>query len=284
MKNYYEILNISPASNQASIKKAYLKLAQKFHPDKNRSGEAVDMFKKVSEAYQVLSHVKKREEYDQSIQKQTENRFSKKNSQKPKRPSPPPDLDAYAHLNLTLEEAFLGCEKHILFTRKNNLKEEEKNLSVNIPQGFLDGKKLKIFQEGHQYYGKKGDLFIQIKIKKHPLFKISKEHLIMNLPISVSDAILGAQVTVPTLVGQAQVTIPAGVSSGSLLKLSHQGFYSEDGRSRGNLILEISIDIPSQINEEEKTWFKEFRLKKNTPPAVARFNIQMQKLLSKRSA
>ncbi len=296
MKDYYNILKVSPVSNQTSIKKAYLKLAQKFHPDKNKSKNATEIFKQITEAYQVLSDTQKRAEYDQirkQGQKQTSDSFKEKahsfnqkksSSNSSDRPSPPPSLDAFAYLNLSLEESHIGCEKRISFVRKNNLKEKEKSLSVKIPKGIVDGKKLKLSQEGHQYHGQKGDLFIQITIKKHSLFKRSKDHLVMTLPISVSDAILGTQMMVPTLTGRAHVKIPAGVSSGTLLKLSSQGFFSEDGMSRGDLILEISVDIPSQITEEEKKWFKEFKLKKNTPSAVALFNIQAQKLFSQRAA
>ena len=291
MKNYYNILNVSPASNQASIKKSYLKLAQKFHPDKNKN--TGEIFKKITEAYQVLSNVQKRSEYDQQIKKGGKKNSSFKQnvhsgSFNQKRSSTahssPPNLDAFAHLNLNFEEAHTGCEKRILFNRKNNSRQEEKSLSIKIPKGINDGKKLRISQEGHSYYGQKGDLFIEIKTKKHPLFKRNKNHLIVTLPVSISDAILGAQVTIPTLTGRAQVRIPAGVSSGSLLKLTSQGFFSEDGVGRGDLILEISIDIPSQITEEEKKWFKEFKLRVNTSPAVAEFNIQVQKLLSQRAA
>ena len=290
MKNYYDILNVSPASSKSSIKRSYFKLAQKFHPDKNKSKDAVEIFKKVTEAYQVLSNTQKRIIYDQQIQLQQKINSQKsspqafKQKKEVKKSYEPPTLDAYSRLNLSLEEAHAGCEKYILFTRKNNLKEEEKKISIQIPKGIMDGKQLKLLQEGHHHHGKKGDLFIEINIQEHPLFRRSEDHVIMTLPVSFSDAILGTQVTIPTLTGKAEIKIPPGITSGSLLKLNRQGFFSADGMSRGDLILEISIDIPSQITEEERKWFREFKLRKGASSAVAKFNIQAQKLLSRRAS
>ena len=292
MKDYYRILNVSPASTKQAIRKSYRKLASQFHPDKNQSDEAEEKFKQISEAYNILSNEKRRKEYDQSRKVvhmdsfQSHSSFSK--TQKPdyhkKTRTPKEFLDASIVMELTLEEAHMGCERQIVFNRSNNNSKEKKQLTVKIPKGIESGKKLKLIGQSHQKGSKKGDLFIEIKIKKHPLFRCDQKNLIMQVPISVSDAVLGKQMSIPTLTGRAKISIRPGTQSNSLLILKNQGLFYEDGVKRGDLILEICIDIPAQITEEDKKWFKEFKMKEALPASVAQFNIQVQKLLLKRAS
>ena len=293
MKDYYQILNVSPAAGKQSIRKSYRELASRYHPDKNRSTSAEEKFKEIATAYHVLSDEKKRKEYDQSrknirnINSFQKDSFNAKpsNSQNMKKKTPAPKffLDASLIMELTLEEAFMGCEKQIVFNRVNNNSKEKKQLTVKIPKGIESGKKLKLVGQSHRKGGKKGDLFIEIKIKKHPLFNSDQKNLIMKVPISMSDALLGKQLSVPTLTGRAKISIRPGTTSKSLLILKNQGLFFEDGLKRGDLILEICIDIPPQITEEDKKWFREFKMREVLPASVAQFNIQVQKLLFKRA-
>ena len=293
MKDYYRILNVSSASTKQAIRKSYRKLASQFHPDKNQSDEAEEKFKQISEAYNVLSNEERRKEYDQSrkvvhmdsFQSDSFNAKQKMDHHK-KNQSPPPKefLDSSIVMELTLEEAHMGCERQIVFNRANNNSKEKKQLTVKIPKGIESGKQLKLVGQSHQKGGKKGDLFIEIKIKKHPLFRCDQENLIMQVPISVSDAVLGKQMSVPTLTGRAKISIRPGTQSNSLLILKNQGLFLEDGVRCGDLILEICIDIPSQIAEEDRKWFKEFKMREVLPSSVAQFNIHVQKLLLKRAS
>jgi len=294
MKDYYRILNVSPASTKKAIRKSYRKLASQFHPDKNQSDEEDEKFKQISEAYNVLSNEEKRKTYDQSRKvvhagafqshsfdvKQKTNYHDKKSQSAPLKEF----LDASIVMELTLEEAHTGCEKQIVFNRINNNSREKKQLTVKVPKGIESGKKLKLVGQSHQKGSKKGDLFIEIKIKKHPFFRCDQKNLIMQVPISVSDAVLGKQMNIPTLTGRAKISIRPGIQSNSLLILKNQGLFLGDGVKRGDLILEICIDIPSQITEEDRKWFKEFKMRETLPSSVAQFNIQIQKLLLKRAS
>lgn len=296
MKDYYLILNVSPSASRQAIRKSYRELASRFHPDKNQSKSSEEKFKQIAIAYDVLSNEKKRKEYDQSrkfVYNNKDSFQSKSFNEKPdafsqdkkKKPSPPqPLLDASLVMELNLEEACMGCEKQIVFNRINNNSKEKKQLIVKIPKGIESGKKLKLTGQSHQKGRKKGDLFIEIKIKKHPLFRCDRRNLIMQVPISMSDALLGKQMSIPTLTGRAKISIRAGTSSNSLLILKNQGLFFEDGLKRGDLILEICIDIPSQITEEDRKWFREFKMREALPASVAQFNIQVQKLLLKRAS
>lgn len=292
MKDYYHILNVSPASTKQAIRKSYRKLAGQFHPDKNQSDEAEEKFKQISEAYNVLSNTETRKEYDQSRKVVHMHSFSKaqktdyKQKAQSASKSPPPKefLDASIIMELTLEEAYMGCERQIVFNRTNNDSKEKKQLTFKVPKGIESGKKLKLVGQSHQKGSKKGDLFIEIRIKKHPLFRCDQKNLIMQVPISMSDAVLGKQMSIPTLTGRAKISIRPGTQSNSLLVLKNQGLFYEDGVKRGDLILEICIDIPAQIAEEDRKWFKEFKIRETLPSSVAQFNIQVQKLLLKRAS
>ena len=297
MKDYYQILKISPAANPSALKKVYRKLAGQYHPDKNKgSFLAEEKFKEITQAYSVLSDPIERKNYDQQ----------RKAAQQPQQQAPSSDSSFFSHftnfsskpasqtenktslsavvqLSITLEESHTGCTKHIIFEKKHNSTVKSKKLSIHIPKGIEEGTKLRLKEQSHQLHSKKGDLFIKVKFKKHPLFLRKKNDLFMQLPLSVSDAVLGKKMTIPTLTGQAHIDIQPGVYSGKLLKLREQGFYFNNGSSRGDLILEIKIDIPDQITEEERQWFKEFKKKSTLPPSVAQFNIQSRKLLLQRA-
>ncbi len=195
-----------------------------------------------------------------------------------------PSLDASIQIYISLEEAHLGCSKKITFEKKHNSKLKNTQLIVQIPKGIQEGKRLRLKEQSHQFKSKKGDLFIEIKFRKHPLFRRKKNDLLMQLPLSATDAILGKKMAIPTLTGEAHIHIKPPTYSGKQLKLKNQGFYSEDGQSRGDFILEIKIDIPNQITDEDKKWFKEFKKKEALPPSVAQFNIQARKLFIQRAS
>ena len=291
MKDYYHILNVSPASSQQMIRKSYRMLANQFHPDKNKSASAEEKFKQIAEAYNVLSNKEKRKKYDQSRKTAQTDPFQPRSfneqTQGAEEAPPPPkkkNLDASVVIELTLEEAHTGCEKQITFHRMNNNSKERKQLTIKVPKGIESGKKLKLIGQSHQKNGGKGDLFVEIKIKQHPLFTCDQKNLIMQVPVSMSDAVLGAQMIIPTLTGRAKISIRPETQSNSLLILKNQGLFLEDGVRRGDLILEICIDIPSQITEEDRKWFKEFKRREVRPPSVAQFSLQVQKLLLKRAS
>ena len=283
MKDYYKILNIPPFSEEKIIKKSYFNLARKFHPDKNKSPEAEEMFKEISAAYQVLSDKEKRKLYDDQRKVFENHQFqNQKNSHKKNKERK--NLDSSTCLQITLEEAHTGCEKKIMFYRENRGIKEKQKIGIKIPPGVTHGKKLKLLGQSHREKGRAGDIFVEIKIKKHPLFELQDRNVVMRLPVSLSDAVLGAYKTIPTLTGKAQITLRPGIQPGTLLILKNQGFSYPNGLKRGDLILEIHVDIPSQITEEEKQWFKKFRLKEVLSPPQAKFNIQAQKLFLKRAS
>ena len=303
--DYYQILEVSPAASSAAIKKAYRRMTGLYHPDKNPRNKqsAEEKFKEVVEAYSILSNKEKKDEYDnqRKIKHEQKNQTSGPSSQnifddlglKPpnrnrntassKKSAPDLNLDAHIDLSLTLTEAHRGVQKIIPLNKEKNGRVHTKQISIKIPKGVRDGKILKLKNEGHQKFSQKGDLFIHIELKPHPLFRLKGDDLIMIFPISVGAAVLGSVVEVPTLSQPALVKIPPMTHAEQLIKLKGLGFVSASGR-RGDLFLEIRLDIPSQITQEEKQWFKEFEKTKSPPPLVKHFMAALQNQESKKKA
>ena len=295
-KTYYDILQVSPLSSPDIIKKAYRKLVQLYHPDKNPNNpSAVETLKKINEAYEVLSDTFKRKEFDRKLKKEKK----KKNSAfKPmyesfQQPSSFNETPAFAapradntssftktqtdeifsgKLTISLEEGLKGCKK--TFTLKNN----KDMFSVVIPSGVKPAQK--IFISNLNKTSKK-KLYITVHYKKHPLFKTEDSDILLDLPVPFNKAIEGGNIEIPTLTDPVSFCLPAETHSGQVIRLKNMGLPIEPkSKKRGNMLLKIMIDIPSDLSEEEKIWIKS--LDKKQYPAVTEFKIKVNAFLNKR--
>ena len=129
-----------------------------------------------------------------------------------------------------------------------------KKLTVKIPPGVKDGTKIKIRGKGNAGArgGQPGDLYLITKVQPHPVFKLSGDDIVIDLPISYSEAVLGAKVRVPTLDGVVSVNVKPGTQSGSLLRLRSKGYPRVRGNGRGDFIIRIKVDVPKKISRQEK--------------------------------
>lgn len=282
-KNLYNILGVAKTSTDTEIKSAYRRLARKYHPDINKDNqELVEKFKEVSSAYDILSDKEKRKKYDNneidSDGKPTgfgasgfggrgfgrerqgnasfdggqgfdfsslfgEDIFSQftggqRGSQAPYKSQKGQDV-AY-NMKVSFIDAALGDEK--------TLKINGKNINVRIPSGTVDGQTLRLKGLGYVGYngGKDGDALITINVETHPHFKLDGKNIMMNLPISIKEAILGAKVTVPTISGNVIVNIPAYASTGDKLRLKNKGISTNN--SFGDQIVSLEIVSPKEKN------------------------------------
>ena len=184
-------------------------------------------------------------------------------------------------LEISLEEAALGCEKKfsLQIKRKEQLKTE--TFTASIPPGAKEKQHIKI--KSLEKNRSNESRFISIAYKKHPVFKVDSENVLMDLPIPFTKAILGGAVEVPTLKGRVSFQLPAGTHSGHIIQLKGQGFPSSSlSKKRGCLLLTILIDIPSCFSEEEKTWIKKIQNSNQLCPKVAEFDIKVKRLLKNR--
>ncbi len=195
-----------------------------------------------------------------------------------RRPSRGADL-RYS-LGVTLEEAALGTEKTISFMRQNASREEARKLNVNVPAGVKDGQRLKLTGEGDLAPGggSPGDLFVIINLEEHPLFKREENDLVIDVPVSYTDAILGAHVDVPTLTGKAQIKIPAGTHSGQVLRLKGKGFPKLGGFGHGDMLVRMLVDTPSTVSSKQKELIEELAKSQEDTPLVKAFKEKLQQM------
>ncbi len=281
-RNYYDILDVPRSATVEEVKRAYRRLARKYHPDVNPGDKfAEEKFKDVSEAYEVLSDPVKRQQYDRFGQYLRQGGFQ---SNRPPsretmgdmpeevdfsqygdfqefvdqllgkfRTTPPkytdyrssPRRDAEAILNLPLERAYVGGRERIRL-------EDGRSLEVNMPTGVMSGQRIRLKGQGPNG----GDLYLKIILQPHPFFSLEGCDIYCKLKLSPSESVLGAQVEVPTLSGPVKLTIPPGVQSGQQLRLANKGFPKGD-RTYGDQYVEIQIVVPKNPSSRERELYQQ---------------------------
>lgn len=319
-RDYYSVLGVSRQATQDELKKAFRKLAMKYHPDKNPGDrKAEEMFKEVNEAYDILGDPEKRQMYDQfgttGFQQGPGGGpgFDPRGFRGGQGPEGFQDVfgdffgdffsqgdgpgrrgfrrevrgaDLRYSLTITLEEGARGCEKRIHFVRQRNGREEQAKLSITVPAGVKPGQRLKLRGEGDGPpigQGRAGDLYVVVGFQEHPLFRRKDNDVLLELPISFVDALLGTTVEVPTLTGKASLKIPPGTHPGQIFRLKGKGFPDIGGYSPGDMLVRIIIDIPNDVNENERQALEQLRQASNQSPLILEFRDKMNRLLQQRS-
>jgi molecular chaperone DnaJ len=159
------------------------------------------------------------------------------------------------------------------------LKEEVKEIKVNIPKGVNTGNQIRVSNEGEEIKnGEAGDLYIFLRVKEHEFFDREGNDLLLDLPVTVSQATLGVEVKIPTLKEKVKIKIPSGTQSGSVLRLRGNGVEDLHGRGVGDLLVKIEVDIPKKLNKKQKKLFEE--LKKEEKDVSESFLEKMKKVFS----
>lgn len=296
-KNYYEILNVTRKSSIQDIKLSYRKLAKKYHPDTNKSVEAETMFKDVNEAYATLTNEEKRKKYDRQVARLgygfDENEYSLSNvkyefksgvnvindlfttilgfkkdesfqntildeqnkDDKNKKVKPIKGTDIITHLDVSLEEGYFGAEKKIAI---KSFKSGMQTFSVNVPIGIQSGDKIRLAALGNpgKNGGKNGDLIIHVKLLEDDEFKLNGIDLTKNVTVSPAVAAIGGKLKLNIIDEKIIVTLPKHLRDGELVNVPGKGYISEDG-TRGDLILKVNIDLPSEISEREEKLYEQ---------------------------
>lgn len=187
-------------------------------------------------------------------------------------------------LNLTLEEAALGTEKVISFLRQNKGKEESAKISVKVPAGIKEGQRLKLSGEGDTppQGGPAGDLFVVVQIQDHPLFRREKDDILLEVPLSFTDAILGTTVEIPTLTGQVALKIPPGTHTGQLFRLRSKGIPKSKFSDGGDMIVKILVDTPQTISGKDRELIEQLSRNVSEPPLVKNYKETVDRVLKGR--
>ena len=279
-RDFYEVLGVSRSASTEEIRKAYKKLAKKFHPDvKPADPDAEKKFSEITEAYDVLSDDAKRKNYDQfghaarggaaggnpfqgfggggggsfdlddilgGMFGGGGNPFGGGRRGQPRTQK---GQDARAEITVPFIVAVEGGEHSV--SLQNGTKSER--LSVKIPAGIEDGQSIRLAGQGNPGSGggPAGDLIVTVHIATHPWFRRDGQNLLVDVPISPSEAALGAKVDVPTLSeGTVVLTVPPGTSSGAKLRLRGKGVRNHKTGDRGDQFVVLKISVPKDLSEE----------------------------------
>jgi curved DNA-binding protein len=295
-QDYYKILGVARAADKSDIKKAYRKLARKYHPDVNMDAGAEEKFKEVNEAYEVLKDTDKRQAYDRfgadwkhgqqfdgggfggfrggshgadgfsggdfsdffesifggGFQQGGGSPFQHGQRQRPRR-----GADLQLKLDIGLEEAFNGGSKTIQFAKEQG-SAEMKKLKINIPQGVKSGQKMRLAKQGQAspHGGEPGDLYLEMNILPHRLFRLEDRNVVLRLPLTPWEAAAGATLKVPTLSGSVELKIQPGMQSGQKMRLKGKGM---PGSPSGDQFVEIMIQTPPADNKAAKQFYQDMQ-------------------------
>ena len=277
-KNYYKILELE--TNKVTIdqiKSAYRKQAKKYHPDVNVGDKlAEEKIKDVNEAYRILSNPSTKRKYDRTWNYNVGRRLNhtKTSGQmageifgmffgsgdtaesidKPNEPAIRGE-DIETEINISLEEGFYGANKTIVF---KDLENKDKTITIKLPEGVQENEKIRLMGQGKtgKNGGKNGDMFIKINIEDSKKFKLDGINLTNKITVSPAIAAIGGKVKLQIFDEKLIITLPKHVRDGELVNVPQKGYISEDG-TRGDLILKVHIDLPSNISEREEKLYEQ---------------------------
>ncbi len=285
-RDLYDILGVARTASADELKRAYRKLAKRYHPDVNPGDKASEeRFKELSAAFEVLSDPKRRKLYDEFGPDSLRTGFDEKRAEEYRRyrsQGVPPggvpfdfgdfrtvnvDGGAFdfssifgeifgqgsrrrgqhfpedgerveAELEVALREAVLGGER--------DLRVGNRTLRVKIPAGVGDGSQIRLAGQGGpgQHGGRPGDLFLKVRLAEHPLLRRDGRDLSLDLPVTVPEAVDGAEVTLPTFEGPVRFRVPPGSQSGKRIRLKGKGLPDLRGGARGDLYAVVRIVLP----------------------------------------
>ncbi|PLY04088.1 MAG: integrase [Desulfuromonas sp.] len=283
-KDYYSTLGVERNSDAATIKKAYRKLAQKYHPDRNPGDKAAEeKFKEITEAYAVLSDAEKRKQYDQFGADGFHQRFTQEDifrnmnfgdifggggaedlfSQffggggRPHQRRPSKGQDYSMQVSIPFRLAVTGGERRIDFRRDGKVEQ----LKVRIPAGIDQGGKLRVPGKGgnNPAGGPPGDLYLQIDIESDPVFTRDGRDLLIHATVPFSGVCLGTIIEVPTLDATKRVKVPAGIQPGQKIRLRGFGVAGVGKSPTGDLYVIINVTVPKQLTDEQKALLEQLK-------------------------
>ncbi|MET0518586.1 MAG: DnaJ C-terminal domain-containing protein [Burkholderiaceae bacterium] len=312
-KDYYAVLGVARTATQDEVKRAYRKLARKYHPDVSKEPDAEARFKEVAEAHEALIDPERRAAYDDIAQRHASGQnfdpppgwdsgfeysgrgpgempggrhrhgvdeardfsdffealFGRGGAEGMSRPGrgggggggPLRGRDHHAKVAVSLQDAYQGARRTIslrmpvLDDAAGRATLQERKLEIHIPKGIREGQHLRLAGQGAagQGGGAAGDLYLEIELLPHPLFRVDGADIHFDLPVAPWEAALGATVTAPTPDGSVQLGVPAGSSQGRKLRLKGKGL---PGKPPGDLYAVLTLAQPPAASEADKAAYE----------------------------
>jgi len=292
-QDLYRILGVTRTANHDEIRGAYRKLAKEFHPDRNPGDKpAEEQFKRISAAFDIIGDPDKRKRYDageidaggrdtpggfytdgrNARHKPTDNlgdfgdvfgdffgRSSQGGGGFNMR-----GMDYRYHLEIDFLEAVNGIKKRVLLP-------EGETLDINVPSGVVQGQVLRLKGKGGPGVGRgqAGDALIELKIRAHPFFEREGDDIILDLPITIDEAVLGCKVEAPTIDTRVALTIPKGASSGQTLRLRGKGVKNAQSGNTGDQLVKLKIVLPQRPDRDLTDFMEKWRAGHAYDPRVA---------------
>lgn len=288
-RDYYDILGVSRTASAEEIRKAHRKLVRQYHPDANsKDPAAAKKFQEVQEAYDVLSDPEKRKQYDEfghnGPRMRTQSAYGWNEPhvyvedidphdfgsggqfndlfdqifgnrgpfgrQGRRRSAAPTPSDVEYPYTLSFEQAARGTTVDVQVNRGGR----NQTVSVRIPAGVKTGSRVRVRGGAGG-----GDLYIVVNVADHPYFRRDGLDVLLDVPISLYEAVLGAEVRVPTVDGHETIAVPAGVNSGTKLRIRGRGI--RQGDTTGDQFCIIKIVVPKNLSEADKELIRSLQRK-----------------------
>lgn len=292
-KDYYETLGVARDASGDDIKRAYRKLARKFHPDVSKEKDCEAHFKEVQEAYEVLKDADKRDAYNrlgpnwrhgddftppggdpdfsyQSAGFRDSAEFSDFfSSIFGERAARGPRGEAFrmrgqdrsSRVSVSLADSYHGATRSLSFAApevdgRGEVRHKTRTINVTIPKGVIAGQRIRLAGQGGPGFngGPNGDLFLEIEFEPHAHFHAEGHDILLQLPLTPWEAALGAKVVVPTLGGKVEMQIPPGSQAGNKLRLAGRGL---PGRTPGDQYVVLNIVVPEARSDEQRALYRE---------------------------
>jgi DnaJ-class molecular chaperone len=292
--DYYKTLGVPRTASADEIRKAYKKLSRRYHPDVNKEKDAPEQFKQVQEAFEILGDDQKRQQYDRFGSAAFEGGRGPRGQWqtwtgpgggggtgpvdfsdlfggqidledilggafaggRPGKRAPRRGQDVEVEVEIPFQTAVEGGSYELALNRGG----KAERLSVKIPAGVETGSVVRLAGQGEPgpRGGSAGDLLVRVRVAPHPWFRREGNNLLIEVPVTATEAALGAKVEVPTLSeGMVVVTIPPGTSSGAKLRLRGKGAADRTTKQRGDQYVIVKIVVPQKLSERAKELFQE---------------------------
>jgi curved DNA-binding protein len=307
-KDYYTVLGVSKTAPPEEIKRAYRKLARKYHPDLNPGDkDAEAKFKDLNAANEVLSEPETRQKYDQFGQHWNQPGYTEAptptvttvgtqdfdqyedfdafindllggiNGRARHRTrttgtdgfrSQAPAPDTESAIALTFSEAFHGAQKRLQL--------DDDTINVRIPAGAKPGSRIRIKGKGRPspFSQQRGDLYLTIEVLSHSFWRFEGDNLVCDVPIRPDEAVLGAEISIPTPDGCVMMKVPKGTQSGQALRLRGKGWTLPKG-GRGDLLAKLQIVTPQNLSAIEQSCYEKIQANASSNPRAQLEEIRL---------